>query len=148
MNITAIAKMLYPGLRKLLEKLGRWVVEKLRRFGVAVIFRIIRKGIKRLRKRVRKIKLKLVRSESFRKIGRLARRLAWVTDRLRNWRGTLDWFAQREAQLSQKVADRLNEMTDGLIDYVAPAEKFSQWNKFTSPTNEEIATIAHYQKGA
>ncbi len=88
-----VAAKLWPHLRKLIIRIGRWVIQRLRKWGAQSLAIYMR-----------------IRVEVFE--GRLGRarakwRKKWLHGRIRRWLKVADWLEHNAKKVNTKVADKL-----------------------------------------
>ncbi len=132
MTVTAAAA-LWPGLRKILLRVGRPLIRWLSRKGVALAIRACRSMLKRLKKRSRRVRARFDRATSPRALGRHERRLGWLSMRRANWAAARLWLAQRREQLGKAVARELESRLDDAIPESPPCEDYARWCAAEAP---------------
>lgn len=108
MTRTGIVKALWPAMRRILIRLGRWVLDDLVDDGVRFVARY-------LLKRVRVFSRRLGRARS-----RLRRR--WLRRRIGRWRDASAWLTANASSLRGKALDLYSEL----------AERIPQTSRFES----------------
>jgi hypothetical protein len=112
-NAAVIAATLWPVFRKLILRIGRWVIGRIRRWGsqkVAVYMRMRAEDV---------FEARLGRA-------RAKWRKKWLRGRIKRWVAIADWLEDKEngKKVNTKVADALEDLAIGeRIPKVAPWEK-------------------------
>ena len=109
---TAVA--LWPSLRRVLVRVGRWLIR-----------RVVNHGVERV------LGFMQVRIETFRgrrERARSPRRTRWLTGRIRRWTQAMAWLRARASQLQAKVAAELDAMAESArLPWDADGEIYERW---------------------
>lgn len=127
MNALALAKALWPAARKHAMRLGRWVIDQLSNLGIKALRGGTRAKIKKLSRRMRRLRKKMSRAKSLRKIERVARKMKWIEDRILRRLRLLAWLDEKESDLTKEVNEKLSALLDSAVPEKSPEEMFNKW---------------------
>lgn len=120
MTAAAILTALWPGLRRVLLAIGRWLMGVIRDEGVKFLAGYMRQRVHVFRKRLAKV---------------VARRHAkwrprWLRGRIRRWNYAIAWLQSKHAaKLKGEVLRAADHKATYLIPEEAPGESFGRWRR-------------------
>ena len=109
----ALARGLWPSLRGLLLRVGRWVLRRISRVGYKRILHYMEERIERFRKRAITRKAKWAR--------------AFNADRAERWARVVEWIKANRVRLRKRVATELNGLAKEYIPTHVPCETLAGW---------------------
>lgn len=120
MTTAAILKAIWPGLRRVLLRIGRWLLNALADEGLRGLVSYMRQRVKVFRRRLAKI-LKRRHSKW---------RPKWLRGRIARWLGAIRWLqGKRAAKLKGRVLDYAQRFAEDTIPEDAPDESFARWRR-------------------
>lgn len=108
MSYGGIARALWPALRRILIRLGRWVLDDLVEDGVRFVARYLLKRVRVFARRLGRARTKL--------------RRRWLRGRIGRWRDASAWLTANASSLRGKALDLYSEL----------AERIPQTSRFES----------------
>lgn len=112
-----LARFLWPGFRRILLRLGRWVARELVCEGSRALAAILRSGVRRLQ----------AKRKALSKKKHLRR--SWLGGRIRRWRSAARWFEGRRVELKKRIVDWLDKRIDDAIPEQSPLENYRAWSR-------------------
>lgn len=128
--VTRVVASLWPQLRSILLNLGRWVIERLARRGLARLRYYMEDKIEDFERRVARVSARRRRI----KVKRGPRydvenwRVLWLRSRIKRWKLALKWLSSSRAEkLRGKAIDMAAARAERQIPEQAPGEDFRKW---------------------
>jgi hypothetical protein len=120
MTTTAILQAIWPGLRRVLLRIGRWLLRTIADEGLRWLISYMRQRVRVFQARLKRV---LARRHS-------KWRPKWLRGRIRRWRNAISWLkSKRAAKLKGRVLDAAQRMAERTIPEEAPDESFSRWRR-------------------
>ena len=98
MSASGIARALWPALRRILIRLGRWVLDDLAEDGVVFVARYLLKRVQVFARRLKRARTKL--------------RRRWLRGRIGRWRHASAWLTANASNLKGKALDAYAELAE------------------------------------
>lgn len=122
---TAVLAALWPGLRKALLAIGRWLLDTIADEGVKGLAIYMRQRVKVFAKRIARVKARRRRARF-----RIHWRVRWLTLRIARWRQAIRWLTSTAAaKLKGRVVGLAIDRATREIPEDAPDEIFSRWRR-------------------
>lgn len=129
--ITRVLADLWPSLRGLLLKLGRWILERLARKGLDRLRYYMDDKIDDFQRRLSRLvaRRKRVKTRRGRRFEIENWRVHWLRGRIKRWRLALKWLSEstQAQKLKGEVIDLALERARREIPEHAPDEDFTKW---------------------
>ncbi len=133
MSTVAVARVLtglWPALRNLLLKIGRWLIETIAEEGIGGLIVYMRQRVRVFGRRIVRVKARRSRMKSKRgpryKIENW--RVLWLQGRVKRWRTAIAWLQSKAAErLRGYVIAKAVARAQDEIPEEAPDEDFSRW---------------------
>lgn len=120
MTAAAILTALWPGLRRVLLAIGRWLMRVIGDEGVKFLAGYMRQRVHVFRRRLARV---LARRHS-------KWRPEWLRGRISRWNRAIVWLQSRQAQkLKGEVLRKANHLATYQIPEEAPGESFGRWRR-------------------
>ena len=118
---TAVLAALWPGLRKALLAIGRWLLNTIADEGVKGLAIYMRQRVKVFRRRLTRVVTRKRYSEW---------RARWLNSRILRWEGAIKWLTSTAAaKLKGRVVGLAMERATREVPEDAPDELFSRWRR-------------------
>lgn len=120
MTTTAILQAIWPGLRRVLLRIGRWLLRTIADEGLRGLISYMRQRVRVFQARLKRV---LGRKHS-------KWRPKWLRGRIARWRNAITWLgSKRAAKLKGRVLEAAEKMAERLIPEEAPGESFARWRR-------------------
>lgn len=120
MTAAAILTALWPGLRRVLLNIGRWLLRVIAEQGIRFLNLYMRQRIRVFHSRLTRV---LARSHS-------KWRPKWLRGRIARWHRAITWLqSQHAAKLRGEVLSMAERKAAKLIPDEAPGESFGRWRR-------------------